>query len=106
MSDWVCVLFFKQKRAYEMRIRDWSSDVCASDLYSPLQRREALQQGIDVVGIVVEAEADAQARSAEIGDDVGRPQPPVQRAGRRLAAEIEGEEIGRASCRERVCQFV
>src|SRR3546814_4949832 len=24
--------FFKQKTAYEMRIRDWSSDVCASDL--------------------------------------------------------------------------
>src|SRR3546814_17971645 len=25
-------LFFKQKTAYEMRIRDWSSDVCSSDL--------------------------------------------------------------------------
>src|SRR3546814_1087783 len=24
--------FFKQKTAYEMRIRDWSSDVCSSDL--------------------------------------------------------------------------
>src|SRR3546814_1322249 len=29
----VCiVLFFKQKTAYEMRISDWSSDVCSSDL--------------------------------------------------------------------------
>src|SRR3546814_4862005 len=28
---WVC-FFFKQKRAYEMRISDWSSDVCSSDL--------------------------------------------------------------------------
>src|SRR3546814_9008500 len=27
-----CVLFFKQKTAYEMRISDWSSDVCSSDL--------------------------------------------------------------------------
>src|SRR3546814_3793034 len=26
------ILFFKQKRAYEMRISDWSSDVCSSDL--------------------------------------------------------------------------
>src|SRR3546814_20728525 len=26
------VFFFKQKTAYEMRIRDWSSDVCSSDL--------------------------------------------------------------------------
>src|SRR3546814_2736308 len=31
------VLFFKQKTAYEMRISDWSSDVCSSDLhFSPL----------------------------------------------------------------------
>src|SRR3546814_6901425 len=28
----VCVVFFKQKTAYEMRISDWSSDVCSSDL--------------------------------------------------------------------------
>src|SRR3546814_7364062 len=28
--------FFKQKTAYEMRISDWSSDVCSSDLQSPL----------------------------------------------------------------------
>src|SRR3546814_9239094 len=27
--------FFKQKTAYEMRISDWSSDVCSSDLPSP-----------------------------------------------------------------------
>src|SRR3546814_17675761 len=27
--------FFKQKTAYEMRISDWSSDVCSSDLTSP-----------------------------------------------------------------------
>src|SRR3546814_2559437 len=28
------VFFFKQKTAYEMRISDWSSDVCSSDLQS------------------------------------------------------------------------
>src|SRR3546814_8738912 len=28
------VFFFKQKTAYEMRISDWSSDVCSSDLNS------------------------------------------------------------------------
>src|SRR3546814_6255870 len=27
--------FFKQKTAYEMRISDWSSDVCSSDLFLP-----------------------------------------------------------------------
>src|SRR3546814_2187373 len=31
----LCILFFfKQKTAYEMRISDWSSDVCSSDLWS------------------------------------------------------------------------
>src|SRR3546814_2426167 len=30
---WLCLcFFFKQKTAYEMRISDWSSDVCSSDL--------------------------------------------------------------------------
>src|SRR3546814_15471503 len=28
-------VFFKQKTAYEMRISDWSSDVCSSDLHQP-----------------------------------------------------------------------
>src|SRR3546814_3593414 len=30
-----CFFFFKQKTAYEMRISDWSSDVCSSDLMVP-----------------------------------------------------------------------
>src|SRR3546814_2336450 len=29
-----CICFFKQKTAYEMRISDWSSDVCSSDLHA------------------------------------------------------------------------
>src|SRR3546814_8904533 len=39
MCDWFLSLcgcfffFFKQKTAYEMRISDWSSDVCSSDLF-------------------------------------------------------------------------
>src|SRR3546814_2947044 len=34
MSLCLCVFFFfKQKTAYEMRISDWSSDVCSSDLH-------------------------------------------------------------------------
>src|SRR3546814_17354185 len=32
MSLGMVVFFFKQKTAYEMRISDWSSDVCSSDL--------------------------------------------------------------------------
>src|SRR3546814_4901294 len=32
LSRFVILFFFKQKTAYEMRISDWSSDVCSSDL--------------------------------------------------------------------------
>src|SRR3546814_2440241 len=32
MCLYICFFFFKQKTAYEMRISDWSSDVCSSDL--------------------------------------------------------------------------
>src|SRR3546814_15580233 len=38
--------FFKQKTAYEMRISDWSSDVCSSDLFALKQAKAA----IDVAG--------------------------------------------------------
>src|SRR3546814_7066586 len=43
------VFFFKQKTAYEMRISDWSSDVCSSDLawgdsrYGAWTRRTAME---------------------------------------------------------------
>src|SRR3546814_18799783 len=38
-----CFFFFKQKTAYEMRISDWSSDVCSSDLsFCGLQRAAIL----------------------------------------------------------------
>src|SRR3546814_10690757 len=50
---------FKQKTAYEMRISDWSSDVCSSDLHSgpgrdPLRRLRQLVVDV-VVGVVDEA---------------------------------------------------
>src|SRR3546814_1079663 len=47
MFGWMCLVvwfylclffFFKQKTAYEMRISDWSSDVCSSDLNSTLPK--------------------------------------------------------------------
>src|SRR3546814_15352235 len=44
-----CVdFFFKQKTAYEMRISDWSSDVCSSDL-ADVQRPD--RQGLSGLGI-------------------------------------------------------
>src|SRR3546814_6000137 len=38
----LCFFFFKQKTAYEMRISDWSSDVCSSDLVEVWDRPRIL----------------------------------------------------------------
>src|SRR3546814_7565486 len=56
----VC-FFFKQKTAYEMRIGDWSSDVCSSDLVLqncqcrtiPLELRDQLRRRGQVQNVVV-----------------------------------------------------
>src|SRR3546814_1871570 len=54
---WCCsfVFFFKQKTAYEMRISDWSSDVCSSDLAAGpipnLAANRLLLKGAAAVGV-------------------------------------------------------
>src|SRR3546814_1386091 len=48
--------FFKQKTAYEMRISDWSSDVCSSDLFARLFAEDielAARTDLDVGDLVV-----------------------------------------------------
>src|SRR3546814_3055019 len=40
MDVLVLLYFFKQKTAYEVRISDWSSDVCSSDLRQAIGRRD------------------------------------------------------------------
>src|SRR3546814_4044994 len=79
--EWCCVVFFvEQKTAYEMRISDWSSDVALPILSGGHSRRRH------------------------------RAHRPLGDAGQRLAGRAagrgQGPEIGRASCRERVCQYV
>src|SRR3546814_8520133 len=47
----MCLLFFKQKTAYEMRISDWSSDVCSSDLRSAAYVTRYLGKNIVAAGL-------------------------------------------------------
>src|SRR3546814_7790607 len=47
-----CFFFFKQKTAYELRISDWSSDVCSSDLMVEHDRL-AFHTGITAIQVVV-----------------------------------------------------
>src|SRR3546814_1573435 len=49
MCGYLYFVFFKQKTAYEMRISDWSSDVCSSDLVLNLDVRETQARAIEVV---------------------------------------------------------
>src|SRR3546814_8912807 len=97
-----------------MRISDWSSDVCSSDLrphrrWCPLAREPLLLRlRAEVAGLV--------SRTSRLADDeaVRRPvfphisardmEPASLGRGQRYAAYIG--KIGRASCRERVCQYV
>src|SRR3546814_5415958 len=82
--------FFKQKTAYEMRISDWSSDVCSSDL----------QAGVRQHGLALLACHPATLCANIKGLRCKRP-------GKHTAFPcMIMEKIGRASCRERVCQYV
>src|SRR3546814_4953498 len=46
-----CFFFFKQKTAYEMRISDWSSDVCSSDLdFGSQEEAAAFGVGLKLFG--------------------------------------------------------
>src|SRR3546814_5247405 len=79
-----CICFFKQKTAYEMRISDWSSDVCSSDLDG-----DAPQHG-RVVDRRIEREIDPG------GDDpalVGPVEVDHVEGGR--GAEIDHDQVAR-----------
>src|SRR3546814_8171404 len=93
--------FFKQKTAYEMRISDWSSDVCSSDL--PNLRHGAIQAIVQAGkdGVVTEEAALAALKSVPLGS--GTPRSFLVAF---AACGYLVPEIGRASCRERVCQYV
>src|SRR3546814_7632426 len=89
--------FFKQKTAYEMRISDWSSDVCSSDLTGS---DIVVDQHADCTGILrVQHLGNEGAGTALDQCDLASQRIGV---GRRNAAQIATGKIGRASCRERV----
>src|SRR3546814_10618432 len=120
----VLVFVVKQKTAYDLRISDWSSDVCSSDLVAllldgvlPLIRRRTadLRQTIGVLRALRDRAAEAREELATAGtrlDDSRRllaraeKQHREQARGlatesmlesdRALALSVEAKEIGRA----------
>src|SRR3546814_2955806 len=104
--------FFKQKTAYEMRISDWSSDVCSSDLvHVAAAGGERLPAG----AIKARAQPELHRRreqpllparqhpvradeAAEHGNDERQRQHHRQR-------HRPPVELGKASCRESMCRY-
>src|SRR3546814_8151112 len=94
----VLVFFFKQKTAYEVRISDWSSDVCSSDL-----ARLTVAENL--------ALAERQRHPRREFVDALFPDLVQRRA--QMAGTLSGgqqqmvsvAQIGRASCRESVSQY-
>src|SRR3546814_5787751 len=93
----VFFFFFKQKTAYELRISDWSSDVCSSDLIVRRQPRvEALRQhlarGENLVAPLDIGSAALVRHGPRRGHDVDRRGRPCLIRPRRLrqARKVEG----------------
>src|SRR3546814_9938089 len=93
-----CVFFFKQKTAYEMRISDWSSDVCSSDLTSA--------SAVDLGMLLLVRAGSPEPVTVNAVFQCGPTRVHTRFAGDYLRISMDGREIGRASCRERVCQYV
>src|SRR3546814_5524303 len=89
----MCVFFFfffKQKTAYEMRISDWSSDVCSSDL--TMMGRDAERQQLALVrGDAAQREPDQRPARRRPRD-----QPVGARHGEDLAQHVGSPGIERS----------
>src|SRR3546814_4803426 len=87
----ILFFFFKQKTAYEMRISDWSSDVCSSDLLDVLLVRKIGAPGHEELGIG--AVVDGSHPQLVLNEDVLRtlriPQGYIERQQQLQLAEIE-----------------
>src|SRR3546814_6347927 len=106
------IFFFKQKTAYDVRISDWSSDVCSSDL--SIKTTPAIQRGppvplkTELTTMRNNTKAAAlAAKLAAVANDTRADDNTRANAANRLAAICTKHgPIGRASCRERVCPYV
>src|SRR3546814_10094182 len=86
-----CFFCFKQKTAYEMRISDWSSDVCSSDLSVTLSVRGAQLAFLQLVAIARQEGLEP----ADLLEPLGQPHEVVGLAGGAVGDQAEGLAVGR-----------
>src|SRR3546814_11554686 len=117
-----------------MRISDWSSDVCSSDLLRVSVNREKIsmvgssvaevgrtvetmmggrnvtrfKRGSEQYDVIVQVEDKARQTPSDLSSIYvrGKDDEMVQLANLASVTESVAAKIGRASCRERVCQYV
>src|SRR3546814_4176389 len=97
---------FKQKAAYEMRISDWSSDVCSSDLANGFLCITGYSERTGELIIASKSRVDgtfAEWAQALVAEKLG---PAGMERLMRFNRDQKASQIGRAPCRERVCQYV
>src|SRR3546814_6334190 len=106
MLSRLCVFFFfKQKAAYEMRISDWSSDVCSSDLLMVWGTTRSAVPCRNSMGVVSVASFSTEA-NGWVTSRLAPGSLPHFRVPSMAAILVKlDSKIGRASCRERVCQY-
>src|SRR3546814_20863376 len=117
------LFFVKQKTAYEMRISDWSSDVCSSDLRGVLRphlgrhrelqhprhllRVAHLRERVEVAQLLLRRAAAAEALDDRV--DLGRPGHRGRGAhDHRTHVSLDRRQVapGSAPCRQRVCSYL
>src|SRR3546814_6883957 len=86
------VFFYTQKTAYDMRISDWSSDVCSADLYDLGKKTYQLKLAKPDHKQYLVFESGVRLHTTKF-----------QRERQTVPSVFCLKEIGRASCRERVC---
>src|SRR3546814_4232609 len=102
---YLVIVFFKQKTAYEMRISDWSSDVCSSDLPEQQQQQRQRQEARRSFPPY------SPIKACKKQHEMTQTNVPEHRQNVESFSDFHQlfyttDEIGRASCRERVCQYV
>src|SRR3546814_6698123 len=84
----VCLFFFKQKTSYDMRISDWSSDLCSSDL---AHHQCAAQRAADDLVRLVESQMlegdDTLCRARLAVAQFDDPRPGADRVARKRSEE-------------------
>src|SRR3546814_4278519 len=101
-----CFFFFKQKTAYEMRISDWSSDVCSSDLIRTRFGGAEPRPDLGIEGIVLPPPALARGERLAAGGRARPVEPEIENIGGsgRHGGRSEERRVGKecvSTCRFR-----